>query len=169
MVLHASFFVCLVFTTACLLYLIVYSFIRERTQDVSFNHSIDRLRRITNEFLALQQLQGKEREALCKQIAALIREDCRWLVYVIHQACRAEPPKNSEVRELMRVAHVKGLEVYWKIPGLVFLLRFWPALARDCRRVTEAAIQHGEAWIAFFRLLRAQYPAEMEHLELPEV
>jgi len=43
-----------------------------------------------------------------------------------------------------------------------------PALARDCRRVTEAAVQHREAWIALFRLLRAQYPAEMGQLELPE-
>jgi len=168
MVLHASFFVCLVFTTACLLYLIVYSFIRERTLDVSFDHTIDRLRRITNEFLKLQQLQGKEREVLCRQIAALIREDCRWLVYVINQACRAEPPKDSEVRELMRAAHVKGLEVYWRVTRLTFLLRFRPALARDCRRVTEAAVQHGETWIVFLRLLLAQYPAEMGHMELPE-
>src|SRR6266404_8648165 len=119
MVLHASFFVCLVFTTACLLYLIVYSFIRERTPDVSFDQAIDRLRRITNEFLELQQLQGKEREALCRQIAALIREDCRWLVNVIHHACSVEPSKDGEIRELMRAAHVKGVGVYWKITGLL--------------------------------------------------
>jgi len=168
MVLHASFFVCLILTTACLLYLIVYSFIRERTQDVSFDQAVGRLRRITKEFLELEQLQGKERETLCRQIAVLIREDCRWLVYVIHQACRAEPPNDGEVRELMRAAHVKGLEVYWKVTRLTFLLRFRPALARDCRRVTEAAVQHGEAWMALFRLLRAQYPAEMGQLELPE-
>ena len=168
MVLHASFFVCLVFATACLLYLIVYSFIRERTPDVSFDHAADRLRRITNEFLELQQAQGKEREALCRQIAALIREDCRCLLGFIDHACSAEPPQDGEIRELMRAAHVKGLGVYWKITGLLFLLRFRPALARDCRRVTEAAVQHGEAWIALLRLLRAQYPAEMGHIELPE-
>jgi hypothetical protein len=168
MVLHASFFVCLGFATASLLYLIVYSFIREGTPDVSFDQAIDRLRLITNEFLKLEQLQGKEREALCRQIAALIREDCRWLVYVINQSCRAEPPKDGEVRELMRAAHVKGLEVYWRVTRLTFLLRFRPALARDCRRVTEAAVQHGETWIAYFRLLRVLYPAEMGHMELPE-
>jgi hypothetical protein len=168
MVLHASFFICLVFATACLLYLMVYSFIRERTPDVSFDQAIDRLRRITNEFLQLEQLQGREREALCRQIAVLIREDCRWLVYVIHQSCPADLPEGSEVRELMRTAHVKGLEVYWRVTALTFLLRFRPALARDCRRVTEAAVQHGETWIAYFRLLRALYPAEMGHMELPE-
>jgi hypothetical protein len=169
MVLHASFFVCFAFTAACLLYLIVYSFIRERTPDViSFDQTIDRLRLITKEFLELQQLQGKEREALCRQIAALIREDSRGLLDFIHQACSAGPPKDGEIRELMRVAHVKGLGVYWKISGILFLLRFRPALARDCRRVTEAAVQHAEAWLAFIRLLRAQYPAETGHLEMPE-
>ena len=168
MVLHASFFVCLVFSTACLLYLIVYSFIRERTWDVNFDQAINRMRLITADFLELQQLQDKEREALCKHIASLIREDSRWLNYVIHDTCRAEPPKDAEVRALMRAAHVKALGVYWKTSGLVLLLRFRPALARDCRRVTEAAIQHGEVWIAYFRLLRAQYPAELGHLELPE-
>jgi len=168
MVLHASFFVCLVFTTACLLYLIVYSLIRERTPDVSLNHAIDRVRLIANEFLELQQLHGRDREVLCRQIAALIREDCRWLLNFIHHACRAKTHKDDEVRKLMQAAHLKGLGVYWKITGLLFLLRFRPALARDCRRVTEAAAQHGEAWIALFRLLRAQYPAEMGHLELPE-
>ena len=168
MVLHASFFICLVFATACLLYLMVYSFIRERTPDVSFDHAAARVRRITSEFLKLEQLQGREREALCRQIAALIREDCKWLVYVIHQSCPAELPEDSEVRELMRAAHVKGLEVYWRVTALTFLLRFRPALARDCRKVTQAAMQHAEAWIALLRLLRAQYPAEMGHMELPE-
>jgi hypothetical protein len=168
MVLHASFFVCLVLTTACLLYLIVYSFIRERTPDVSFNQVIDRLRRITNEFLKLEQLQGREREALCRQIAALIREDCRGLLSFIDRACSAGPLQDGEVRELIRAAHVKGLEVYWRVTALTFLLRFRPALARDCRRVIETAVQHGEAWIALLRLLRAQYPTEMGHLELPE-
>lgn len=168
MVLHVSFFVCLVFTTACLLYLIVYSFIRERTPDFNFDHAADRVRRITNEFLKLQQAQGKEREALCRQIAVLIREDCRWLLSFIDRACSAGPPQDGEIRELMRAAHVKGVGVYLKITGLLLLLRFRPALARDCRRVTEAAIQHGEAWIALLRLLRAQHPAEMGHMELPE-
>src|SRR5438309_6209521 len=166
MVLHASFFVYLAITTACLVYLIVYSLIRERAQDVGFDQAINRLHLITKEFLELQQLQGKEREALCRRIAALIREDCRWLVYVIHQACRDEPPKNSEIRELMRAAHVKGLGVHWKITGLLFLLWVRPSLARDCRRVTEAAMRHCEAWIALLRLLRAQYPAEMGQMEL---
>jgi hypothetical protein len=168
MVLHASFFVCLVFTTACLLYLIFYSFIRERTPNASFDQTIDRLRLITKTFLELQQLQGKEREALCRQVAALIREDCRVLLDFIHRACSAQPPKDNDVRELMRAAHVQGRGVYWRITGLVFLLQFRPSLAQDCRRVTEAAIQHGETWIAFLRLLRAQYPAEMGHMELPE-
>jgi hypothetical protein len=168
MVLHASFFVCLAFTAACLLYVIVYSFIRERTPDVSFDHAADRLRRITNKFLELQQAQGKEREALCRQIAALIREDCRGLLDFIDRACSAGPPQEGEIRELMRAAHVKGIGVYWRITGLLFLLRFRPSLARDCRKVTQAAMQHAEAWIALLRLLRAQYPAEMGPLELPE-
>ena len=47
-------------------------------------------------------------------------------------------------------------------------MRFRPASARDGRRVTEAAVQHGEVLIAYFRFLRAQYPAEMGHMELPE-
>ncbi len=168
MVLHASFLVCLALATACLLYLSVYSFIRERTPDVSFDHAADRVRRITNKFLELQQAQGKEREALCRQIAALIREDCRLLLSFIDRACSAGPPQDGEIRELMRAAQVQGLVVYWKITGLLFLLRFRPSLARDCRKVTQAALQHAEAWIALLRLLRAQYPAEMGHMELPE-
>lgn len=168
MVLHASFFVCLAFTTACLLYLIIYSFFRERAQDVGFDQAINRLRLLTKKFLELQQLQGKERETLCRQIAALIREDCRGLLNFIHYACSAGPPKDNEIRELKRAAHVKGLGVHWKITGLLFLLWVRPSLAGDCRRVTEAAMQHCEAWIAFLRLLRAQHPAEMEHMELPE-
>ena len=168
MVLHASFFVCLALTIACLLYLIVYSFIRERTPDFNFDHAAARMRRITDEFLKLQQTQGKEREALCRQIASLIREDCRYLLSFIDHACSVEPPQDGEIRELMRAAHVKGIGVYLKITGLLFLLRFRPTLARDCRRVTQAAMEHAEAWIAYFRLLRAQYPAEMGHMELPE-
>jgi len=120
MVLHVSFFVCIGFMTACLLYLIVYSFIRERAPDVSFDHAADRVRRITNEFLELQQAQGKEREALCWQIAALIREDCQGLLDFIDRACSARPPQNDEIRELMRAAHAKGLGVYWKATGLLF-------------------------------------------------
>jgi hypothetical protein len=167
MVLHASFFVCLVFIIACLLYLAVHTYVRERTPDVNFDHAIDRLRLITKEFLELQQLKGKEREARCRHIAALIREDCRCLLIVIDYACSAEP-STGEIRELMRTAYVKGLGVYWKITGLLFLLRIWPAMARDCRRVTQAAMQHGEAWIALLHLLRAQYPGEIGHIELPE-
>jgi len=120
MVLHGSFFVCIGFTTACLLYVIVYSFIRERTPDVSFDHAADRLHRITNEFLELQQLQGREREALCWQVAALIREDCQGLLDFIDRACSVEPPQDGEIRELMRAAHAKGLGVYWKATGLLF-------------------------------------------------
>lgn len=168
MVLHVSFFVCLAFAAACLLYSLVYSFIRERTPDVNFDHAADRLRLITNQFLEFQQAQGKKREALCRQIAGLIREDCRYLLSFIDHACSGEPPKEGEIRELMRAARVKGLGVYWKITGLLFLLRFRPALARDCRKVTQAAMQHAEAWIALLRLLQAQYPAEMGHIELPE-
>jgi hypothetical protein len=160
MVLHASFFICFVFTAACLLYLIVYSFIRERTPDISFDRAAERVRRLTNKFLELQQAHSKEREVLCRQIAALIN--------FIDHACSAGPPQNGEIRELMRAAYLRGLGVYWRITVLLFLLRFRPALARDCRKVTLAAMQHAEAWIAFLRLLRAQYPAEMGHLELPE-
>jgi hypothetical protein len=90
------------------------------------------------------------------------------LLNFIHYACSAGPSKDSEIRELMHAARAKGLGVHWKISGLVFLLRFRPAVARDCRRVTEAGMQHCEAWIAFLRLLRAQHPAEMGHMELPE-
>lgn len=120
MVLHASFLVCWGFITACLLYSIVYSFIRERTPDFNFDHAADRVRRIANEFLKLQQTQGKEREALCWQVAALIREDCRCLLGFIDRACSAEPPQDGEIRELMRAAHAKGLGVYWKAIGLLF-------------------------------------------------
>jgi hypothetical protein len=119
MVLHASFFVCLGFTTACLLYLIVYSFIRD-ANNASFDDAIDRVCLITNEFLELQQLQGREREALCWQVAALIREDCQRLLDFIDRGCSVEPPQNGEIRELMRVAHAKGLGVYWKATGLLF-------------------------------------------------
>ncbi len=119
MVLHASFCVCLGFMTVCLLYLIVYSFIREQTPDDNFDHAADRLRRITNKFLELERLQGKEREALCRQIAALIHEDCRGLLNVIHQACSAGR-QDGEIRELMRAAHAKGLGVYWQATGLLF-------------------------------------------------
>jgi hypothetical protein len=118
MVLHASFFVCLVFTTACLLYLIVYGFIRD-ANNASFDDAIDRVRLITNEFLELQQVQGEEREALCRQIAGLIREDCRGLLSFIDRACSAGPPQDGEVLELMRAAHAKGVRVYWKGTGLL--------------------------------------------------
>jgi hypothetical protein len=118
MVLHASFFVCLGFATASLLYLIVYSFIRD-PNNASFDDAIDRVRLITNEFLELQQLQDEEREALCRQIAALIREDCRWLLSFIDRTCSAGPPQDGEIRELMRAAHAKGAGVYWKGTGLL--------------------------------------------------
>lgn len=120
MVLHASFFVCIGFMTACLLYLMVYSFIRERTPDVSFDQAADQVRRITNEFLELQQAQGREREALCWQVAALIREECQGLLDFIDYACSAGPPQDGEIRELMRAAHAKGLGVYWRATGLLF-------------------------------------------------
>jgi hypothetical protein len=111
MVLHGSFFVCIGFTTACLLYLIVYSFIRD-ANNASFDDAINRVRRITNEFVELQQLQGR----LCWQVAALIREDCQGLLDFIDRACFVEPPQDGEIRELMRAAHAKGLGVYWRPP-----------------------------------------------------
>ena len=117
MVLHASFLVCLVFTAACPLYLIVYSFNRD-ANNASFNDAIDRVRLITNEFLELQQLQGEEREALCRQIAALIREDCRWLLDFIDHAYSVGP-QDDELRELMQAAHAKGVGVYWEGTGLL--------------------------------------------------
>ncbi len=119
MILHGSFFVCIGFMTACLLYLIVYSFIRERAPDVSFDHAADRVRLITNKFLELQQLQGEKREALGRQIAALIREDCRRLLDFVDHASSARPPQDGEIRELMQAAHAKGLGVYWKGTGLL--------------------------------------------------
>lgn len=119
MVLHGSFFVCIGFTTACLLYLIVYSFIRD-ANNASFDNAIDRVRLITKEFLELQQLQGREREALCWQVAALIREDCQGLLSFIDHACSVGPPQDGEIRELVRAAHAKGLAVYWKATGLLF-------------------------------------------------
>jgi len=100
------------------LLVLVYSFIRD-ANNASFDDAIDRVRLITNEFLELQQLQGEEREALCRQIAALIREDCRWLLDFIDHACSAGPPQDSEIRELMRAAHAKGVGVYWKGTGLL--------------------------------------------------
>src|SRR5215831_691376 len=116
MVLHASFFVCVGFMTSCLLYLIVYSFIRD-ANNARFDDAIDRVRLITNEFLELQQLQGEEREALCRQIAALIREDCRYLLDFIDYTCSAVPPQDGKIRELMQAAHAKGLGVYWTGTG----------------------------------------------------
>ena len=118
MALHVSFFVCCGFTTACLLYLIVYSFIRD-ANDASFDDALDRVRLITNEFLELQQLQGREREGLGWQIAALIREDCRCLLSFIDRASSVGPPQDGQIRELMRAAHAKGLGVYWKATGLL--------------------------------------------------
>lgn len=118
MVLHASFFVCIAFTTACLLYLVISSFNRD-ANNASFDDAIDRVRLITNAFLELQQAQGEERKALCRQIAALIREDCRKLLDFIDHACSAGLPQDGEIRELMRAAHAKGLGVYWKITGLL--------------------------------------------------
>ena len=119
MVLHASFFVCVGFTTSCLLYLIIYSFNRD-ANNASFEDALERVRLIKNEFLQLQQLKGMEREALCWRIAALIREDCRWLLSFMDRACSAGPPQDGEIRELMRAAHAKGLGVYWKATGLLF-------------------------------------------------
>lgn len=119
MVLHVSFFVCIGFTTACLLYLIGYSFIRD-ANNASFDDAIDRVRLIANEFLELQQLQGREREALCWQVAALIREDCQGLLDFIDHACSVGLPQDEEIRELMRAARAKGLGVYWKATGLLF-------------------------------------------------
>lgn len=120
MVLHASFFVCIGFTISCLLYLIAYSFFRERTPDVNFDQAADRLRRVRKEFLELQQLKGRERETPSRQIAALIREDCQGLLDFIDRACSVEPPQDGEILELMHAAHAKGLGVFWKATGILF-------------------------------------------------
>lgn len=171
MAIPVSLLVCLGMALATIGYAIrytIYLFRAEKTFDIALNETPERLRQLCALVPKLQELKGKEREIACRQAARLVREDCRTLLYLINNFCLSGPPKDEEIRRLSIAASTQVRDVYLMTHWIFLLLYFRPSLLKDCRRVRETMWRHGQAWLACFRLLRAQYPAKWGNLDVPD-
>ena len=141
---------------------------KNKTFDIAFDDTVERLRRLSALAVKLQQSEGQDREAACRQAAALVRDDCRTLFYLVHNFALDRPPRDEKMYKLSVAASSEVRQVYLMTHWIFFLLRFRPSMLKDCHRVTEVMWRHGRAWLACLRLLRAQYPAEWGHLDVPD-
>ncbi|HET9282701.1 MAG TPA: hypothetical protein VFR24_12135 [Candidatus Angelobacter sp.] len=89
------------------------------------------------------------------------------LFYLIHNFA-LDRPKDETIHKLSIAASSEVRQVYLMTHWIFFLLRFRPSLLKDCHRVRKVMWRHGQAWLAFLRLLRALYPAEWGHLDVPD-
>lgn len=140
---------------------------KNKTFDIAFNDTVERLRTLSALAVKLQQSEGQDREAACRQAVGLVRDDCRVLFYLVHNFA-LDAPKNERIRKLSVAASSEVRQVYLMTHWIFLLLRFRPSLLKDCHRVREVMWRHGQAWLACLRLLRAQYPAEWGHLDVPD-
>jgi hypothetical protein len=132
---------------------------KHKTFDNALDETVERLRMLSALAIKLHhQSQGQERKAACRQAAGLIRDDCRMLFCLIHNFALDRPPKNQKIHKLSIAAASEVRQVYLMTYWIFFLLRFCPSLLKDCHRVTEVMWRHGQAWLAYLRLLRAQNP-----------
>ena len=172
MAIPISLLVCAGIALATIGYAIKFSIDLFRTQnkilDNPFAETMERLRQLADLSPKLQQCEGKEREAVCRQIAQLIRADCRMLLYLVHHSSLDKLRDDGEISRLGMAAYTQVRDVYLTIHWILLLLRFRPSLLSDCHRVRKTMRHHAHAWLAYFRFLRAQYPAEFGQMELPE-
>jgi len=140
---------------------------KSKTFVIAFDDTVERLRTLAALAVKLQQSDLQDREAACGQAAGLIRDDCRMLFYLVHNFA-LDGPKDEKIHKLSIAASSEVRQVYLMTHWIFLLLRFRPSLLKDCHRVTEVMWRHGQAWLAFLRLLRAQYPAEWGHMDVPD-
>jgi hypothetical protein len=141
---------------------------KNKTFDIAFDDTVERLRTLSALAIKLQQSEGQERKAACRQAVGLVREDCRILFYLVHNFALDRPPKDEKIHKLAVTASSEVRQVYLMTYWIFFLLRFYPPLLKDCHRVREVMWRHGQAWLAYLQLLRAQYPAEWGHVDVPD-
>jgi hypothetical protein len=141
---------------------------KNKTFDNALDETVERLRTLSALAVRLQQSEGQEREAACRQAAALVRDDCRTMFYLAHNFALERPPKDERIRKLSIAASSEVRQVYLMTHWIFLLLRFRPSLLKDCHRVREVMWRHGHAWLACLRLLRAQYPVEWGHMDVPD-
>ena len=141
---------------------------KNKTFDNALDETVERLRTLSALAIKLQQSKGREREAACRQVAALIRDDCRTLFYLVNSFALDRPPKDERIHKLSIAASSEVRQVYLMTHWIFLLLYFRPSLLKDCHRVRETMWRHAQAWLAYYRLLRAQYPAEFGHMDIPD-
>src|SRR6476646_1149652 len=141
---------------------------KNKTFNIAFDDTVERLRTLSALAIKRQQSGGEERKAACRQAAGLVRDDCRMLFYLVNNFALERPPKDERIHQLSIAASSEVRQVYLMTYWIFLLLRFRPSLLKDCHRITEVMWRHGHAWLAYLRLLRAQYPAELGHMDVPD-
>ncbi len=146
---------------------------KNKNLDIALDDTVERLRKLSALAVKLHQSDLQDREAACRQAVGLIRDDCRILFYLVSNCAldhksAIDRAKDDRIRKLSIAAASEVRQVYLMTHWIFLLLRFRPSLLKDCHRVTEVMWRHGQAWLAFLRLLRAQYPAEWGHLDVPD-
>jgi hypothetical protein len=140
---------------------------KNKTPDIALDDTVKRLRTLSALAVKLQQSDVQDREMACRQAVGLIRDDCRILSYLVHNFV-LDVPKDERIHKLSIAASSEVRQVYLRTYWIFLLLRFRPSLLKDCHRVTEVMWRHGNAWLAFLRLLRAQYPTVWGHIDVPD-
>ncbi|HLJ28989.1 MAG TPA: hypothetical protein VKY85_19925 [Candidatus Angelobacter sp.] len=168
MAIPISIYICIGMAMLTIAYGIMHALELRRIESETSGDVLDRARQISEALQKLKELEGKEREASCRAIARAVRNDCDFLLDLVWQPYSDAPPKDKELERLTNEALSQIHHVYRMVNWILFLLRFRPSLVRDCRRVTEAVLRSRQMWIAYARLLRAQYPEEYGSLALEE-
>jgi hypothetical protein len=141
------------------------SFRRRRPETLA--DAAQRGQQIMESLRRLGTLEGKEHKELGQQIVRLIRDNCDTLMSLIDRVHYARQMRDEEAFRLSMDARWQALGVYWRTNWMLFVFRLRPSLVRGCR-IAKIDRQHGETWMAYFRFLRAQYPAELGQLTIAE-
>jgi hypothetical protein len=163
-----SLFICVGVAILTLGLYLYHSIVRRHLEPPTLDEASARLQQIAATLEKIPEMNGQERRAACRFIARAIRDDCHFLTYLLYQCYREEDPQNKEVQRLSQVAFHETRQVLSSVNWLLFLLRFRPALVKDCSGIVDATLRYNQSWIAYCRLLRAQYPDLYGNLSIPD-
>jgi len=104
---------------------------KNKTFNIAFDDTVGRLRTLSALAIKLQQSEGKERKAACRQAAGLVREDCRTLFYLVNNFALERPPKDERIHQLSIAASSEVRQVYLMTYWIFLLLRFRPSLLKE--------------------------------------
>src|SRR5690242_4852845 len=85
---------------------------KHKTFDNALDETVERLRTLSALAVKLQQSEGPERQAACRQAAGLVRDDCRTLFYLVNNFALDRPPKDEKIQKLAVAASSEVRQVY---------------------------------------------------------